>query len=456
MSLTKPKQIQGYGLIEMLLVIVIASALLAWAIKFITEQSKKAQARGPVATHIGNVVSAVRTRLSMENASADFPSASQARNGLSWLKGPSCSGGAPEEILPCNVGSEIPHTGGLGYYTQINNSSGTLSAEVTVRTPSNGTYSVSGGERHDLMGIAVKNAMGGVGINGATSPSGVSSFMTAEVNPDTGIAVITVDTDPTNQPFLRVDGQNSMNADLGFSGAGSDINNAQDVNARRFRDLDNGNVVDPSNRSTFRHATVTNDFRARYLRDQDNPNYIVDPSGTSTLNRARAQSIQSTNAAFNAANVGRLNADEINASTTQSDISLSRVFFDKDNRNYYLDMDGDSRLRDIYLASRGNTRLSELLPNWVLKDSVLRTSASPNVAKPNCGTNGTEALVVIPQSAKITVKDGMNSQDESVVTFKAIDNGSTWRLVCETPDNNTNVLSGTDCDALAHLYCVYP
>lgn len=113
---------------------------------------------------------------------------------------------------------------------------------------------------------------------------------------------------------------------------------------------------------------------------------------------------------------------------------------------YSLDLANTSVMNDIYLTSRGGVRLSEILPNYILKE-VKTISGEETITIPTCPTGYKKALVVLPVSWDQTValKHGDVDIDEESFPVKVNVNvtGGTIKTTSVIPKNTEWVDAGT-------------
>jgi len=461
---------QGFTLIEIMVVIAIIGVLAVAFANFTLNQQRRAHARGPVAVQIASVVNAVRSRVSMPNATADFAAPLQTFVGTSWLKdNATCPGGAaPTPLLICTFMDVIPNTGGLTFTTDIANNANVLSAVVTIADAGGGGYESGGALAPSLAGLASTSAQG-VFLSSLT-PAGLVTYMSATLDQTTAVITITVDVNAAAEPFLRVDGQNTQNADITYSGPGYDLVNANDVFSSRVIDRDDNTfLLDPDGVSRTREMQVTDRFLSPYLVDADDNAFYIDPNGGTNLNAVNANSVTSTNAGFTnlgavEANIGKVTADQVDTKTLTSDLIGTGIVIDNDDNNFWVDPSADSRVNDMFLASRGNVRLSELLPNYSLKDSTL-VANTDIINKPNCGTIGTPQLMLIPRAGLISLREtttdhGSNhtktAAEGGLFEYTAVDNGGSWTFSAYTYNEDGSTRVDMTSQALAHVYCYYP
>ena len=440
----------GFSLIELLAVLAISAFLLVVTVQQLILRNDRQIANGLVAMQIAGFSNAVRQRLSYPDALSQFNQPKQTQVGILWLQNAACGGTASVQFLPCNFDPDIAQAGHLIYTTQIKNNAGRLSANITLADVNGKGYQAHGRLRSDLAGAA---AIGAAGYRvSSVTPVGLVTFAKFQSDPISAIITVEIDTNSSTEPWLRTDGSNKMNSDLAFSGAGHDLLNAQDIEA----------------------SSIT---------DKDDNNYWLDPSATSQVSsltanrvnadRVRADGLVANNAAFGAARISQLETATLDSQSIVADTAAANVFVDRENENFYVDPNGTSLVQDIALASRGNIRLSELLPHMVLMRSewVMNNDI---VAKPICGGSGASAgnpkiILVAAVTQSFLREPGIDSgrshtkiaAQTSVSAYKAIDNANdnnwtvnllSWDYTAADYVQSANNLSR----ALAQIYCQYP
>jgi len=365
------RDVKAFSLIELLAAMAISAFLLVVTVQQIIQRNDRAIATGLVARQIAGFTNAVRQRISYEDALVIFDQPIQTNMGISWLQNATCGGTANVQFLPCNFSVDIAQAGHLIYTTEIKNTAGRLSATIKLADANGVGYQAHGRLRSDLAGAAVIGAAG-YRVSSVT-PTGLVTFAKFESDPTSGIITVEIDTNSATEPWLRTDGSNQMNADLGFSGIGHDLLNANDIEASSMTDKDDNNFwLDPSSTSQVAALNAT----------------------SINADQMRSDSTIANNAAFGAARISQLETGSIDSQSVVTDKMTANYFVDKQDGNYYIDPNGTSKVRDIVLASRGNIRLSELLPKMVLMSSDWVKNGDL-VAKPQCASS--EVITGIPK-----------------------------------------------------------
>ncbi|RMG80354.1 MAG: prepilin-type N-terminal cleavage/methylation domain-containing protein [Chloroflexi bacterium] len=423
------KRTRGFSLIELLIVLIVASIIMTLWVQRESRQFDYQHARGIVAQRLAEFANAVRSRLAFPNAPADFAAPTQTIAGVNWLKeNGTCAGGtAPTQFLPCDFPDTLPGTGGMSFTTTITNTAGRLSAVVTVAGPGGVGYRAHNRVRVDLAGEAASAAMGFARTS--FTPAGLITFMDIQSDPATGVITISVDTTPNADPWLRTDGNNTMNADITFSGGGYNINNANTVNAQR-------------------------------LIDRDNPAFAVDPAGTSTMNDVNTQSatvgtLQALNAGINAAAIGALDSDKINARSVATNEVVADSIIDKNNASYFVNPDGVSRINDVLLSSKGDRPLSAMLSPWVFIQSYIARH-NDLIKKPTCQNGGTPRIILTLQQAVVLVRE-TSTTPAARPRISLVVNPTNWQVKIQSYDWQTRTWSSDPTNvAIAQVYCYYP
>lgn len=435
---------KGFSLVELLIAMVVASLLATFTIRAYIDNLDETTARGLVAQRLSGYTNAVRQRLSFQGAAAAFPNPNEVFVGVDWIKGPACVGGlAPEEFLPCNFQNIIAQAGGVGFTTTVINNAGVLNAIIVVDNGAAQGYFLRGGIRPDLAGAAVSSAAG-FSVNNLT-PAGLVTFADYQSNPANAVITITVDTNPLTDPWVRTDGNNSMNADFDFSGVGFDIDNANDVESSSFTDRDNANFgIDPNQLSQLNNVNITN----------------------ANIQSTVTGSLSAINAGINAASIGELTADTISAQTIASDLVASGAYYDKDDTSFFIDANGLSRVNDVIISSKGDLPLSALLPNLVLLETY-RVGDGAVVPKPSCAATGEAKVIVVPNTLQSYLREPADdagtphtrvAAQSSVSAFSAVDNGGSWTISLLSYNYESDTyepsLDGLAA-AIAEVYCKY-
>ncbi len=435
---------KGFSLLELLGVLAVSAFLFVIAIQEIIRRHDRQIATGLVARQVAGFTNGVRQRLSYADAVERFNQASQTLNGITWLQAPTCGGTAPIQFLPCSFPSSIAQAGDLLYSTEIKNTAGRLTAIISIKDVNGKGYQLRGGLRADLAGATVI-AAAGYQVSTVT-PVGLVTFARFESDPLTAIIKVEVDTNSAADPWLRTDGSNSMNADLGFSGAGYDLLNA-------------------------------NDLEASSMTDKEDSNFWLDPSDTSQVNLlnantinadlVQAENLRANNAGFAAATIGELELGSLNTQYVVSDLATADAFIDKENSDYFINPAGMSQVHDLIIGSRGGVPLSALLPKMVLMSSHW-VKHNDLVSKPQCAETGFAKIFLVAATSQSFLREaGVDSgrnhtkiaAETSLVAYRAKDEGAEWKVKLLSYDyQNSDYLEtpGDLSEAIAKVYCQYP
>lgn len=336
----------GYTLLEMSVVIALLSVLAVTQIEKDIQDIEYSGARS-TGMEIYQYSNAVR------NWITGNPGISGGFIGTNWLKdSATCAGGtASQEYLPCNFRNETNY-GKLTYATNIV-IVGTPPAHTATATTTMSAF-VLDDIRPDLSGLAAITAAGGYSYDLMTAMATTSSTFTSD--PDTAVITIQTTSAGVSDPWLRIDGGNSMVADVKFSNANPNereitgvsrlfnlagqslkLGNGGGASSMSFT-LGDGVVVD-SDTEILGKLNVNSDLRVRRSARVDQ-NLTVSGSGSFGSD------------VF----VGR-NLDVRNIATVRRDVRTP-ILRDLDDLSYYVDANNSSILRWIYtdtIASRLNT-----------------------------------------------------------------------------------------------------
>ena len=151
--------------------------------------------------------------------------------------------------------------------------------------------------------------------------------------------------------------------------------------------------------------------------------------------------------------------------------------------HFVLDPAYTSTMMDIRLASRGGARLSDILPNYILKEQEEKTGlTSYTITKPNCPKGYKKALAIIPTSwpktelkvdipqlyvdianektgfeSDVDVKNGVGLCVKVGTTEKATDEATdtgNWSISLGL-HNGTDCTANSSIKAIAQTYCVW-
>jgi type II secretory pathway pseudopilin PulG len=226
---------RGFTLIEMSIVagvaIFIGVMILQGFSTFMTYQNARA-----TGVRVAQYNSAVASFINA--AGAAVPTGNY--NGVGWLQNAATCAGATgaADFLPCGFNAFLGY--GLQYNTRIDTNAtdpavpaGRVRAVTTLGTP---RIAAGGGPQMDFGGALIRAAQAYVGISQLRAQNlvGLTSY---RIDPDpipggaNDLLIAQVDTSVNVDPWLRIDGSNSMQANLNVGG--NDVVNARDVNANR-------------------------------------------------------------------------------------------------------------------------------------------------------------------------------------------------------------------------------
>lgn len=118
------------------------------------------------------------------------------------------------------------------------------------------------------------------------------------------------------------------------------------------------------------------------------------------------------------------------------------------NENYRVDPAFTSVMNDIRLESRGGARLSDILPNYVLKEVIPFTSSGTSayfektIAMPDCPRNYAPAIIVTPTKWSSEVSFDSQDLDNLAATLQTKDASATAEIMRKPGSTNAS-LPGT-------------
>lgn len=496
----KPSRTRGFTLLEMVVVLAIASLLTTSFVRFIG-----AYLDGVTATKVGTLTSqynnAVRNWLIANKTVANGTT----QNGIGWLETAACGGTSAILYLPCNFPT-TPGLGGTFSTTFVNSGGGNVTATTTV-----GPITIRGLKRGDLAGLAASVAAAFYAPGAQPS----SSFGTYTANNPLGTVEATASlTAGTNSdPWLRTDGSNKMENDINFDPAAvsANINNANNVNANALiagtgtttvtYDKTGENATAPGFTATYlaNQAVITNTgtgdvsttndqgFKAQsaaghYAQVTSSQVYLQDDAGTAYMqlgstalvfvpdstNPGNHDSISTAGGAFAFTNsstskfafqgtAGPTLSIDLSG-TSQAGAALitggpGQVAGSDGVNSYGTYFANNIGVDDVYVASR-NAWLSELLPHWVMMDTFLGGFNS-TVGKPVCPDGGTARILLGNYTTNMLYGTDPTQYALyiSTINFRAVDNGTFWTL---KPASFFQGNQDHSSQVLAQTYCFYP
>ena len=523
---------QGFTLIELIMVIgiMVVIAIIQFQEQTLRTEQQRARALGGELLQYNN---AVRNYISYYSGVSGSAAFAGTKTGVNWLKSTSCGGQIPDVVNKAGfIGCDyLSDTGGLTSYGRMSFTT-TLTTPVANQTMTGVTVmselKLRNRSRGDLAGLAALVAAGASTTEGdplqIVTDARVYYCITeskTECSGNLSRIVMRASSDSNNDTWLRTDGGNTMNNPITFN-SDTDTANRQIRNVARIfnNDLqaltlgDRGgaastasDVIVDADAEVIGALNVRDGITAPFMRDLNDPTFIVDPNGASRMNRLDLTGDMTT--AGNITAAGNITSDK--------DVTGKR-FVDRDNSAYFVDPDGTSRINRLELASitgRGasnerslainsdvvnfnNTNgakdlnapvtlsgyanvsdlkvrtrngnyvaLSDILPDYVNMGSYRVTNGS-QVPKPSCasGSNGAGApkVIVSPMNEEshdaysFSFMTGAVDHQYSISDYTsgrsymgALDSGSVWTISAGT---GTSADSGTAV-GLATVYCSY-
>lgn len=228
----------GFTLIGMLLALSVAIAALPLAHKMIDREStnRMAEAAGHDLARLANGIRHyVEMRQSGEEALVPGPG-----DGLDFFRAANCGGparpffNADEGYIPCHIGRYGPNDTLFGTdYQFIVTNFGTNGVEVRA------TYVVDNPNRPGRIGVLASRIANAAASHGGTPQNGLFETFMANVEvmtmdpavaaPDNGRVLLVTSNRPSDDPWLRTDGTNEMNANI--RAGGNSLVNALSIEA---------------------------------------------------------------------------------------------------------------------------------------------------------------------------------------------------------------------------------
>jgi type II secretory pathway pseudopilin PulG len=214
---------RGFTLIELSIITAILLGLTVAGVKVLTAWINDMNARA-AGVRVAQYNSAVASFINAAGAAVPFGN----YNGIGWLQSAATCAGAtgPDDFLPCGFYPALPWN--LQYNTTIaQNGVGRVQAITTLGTP---TMGAGGGPLMNFGAALIRSAQAYVGISQLRAQNlvGITSY---NIDLNTNTLFAQVDTAVNVDPWLRIDGSNSMQANLNVGG--NDVVNARDLNASR-------------------------------------------------------------------------------------------------------------------------------------------------------------------------------------------------------------------------------
>jgi prepilin-type N-terminal cleavage/methylation domain-containing protein len=408
---------KGFTLIEMLLVLALSALAMISLLEYQIQQSKIRVAES-VGEQFKNVGDALGSYISLESQTlvANIPSGTSATIPINVLEGTTVGAYPGKPILPNTFSNTNAFNS--NYVIQIYNNAGALSGLVLSSAPVVDTDGTT--IKYDWIGAAMKKmgANSGMTFNSGTTFSGFdgafslpnTEFSAINAPGQLGYYVSTTAISPYDQIYLRLDGTNSMLADL---------------------DVGNHNIKNVTN---INYSGWANGY-----------GLLVNTIQSSNINNA--QNITTTNL------------------TATNTVIADNVM---QTRDIYLGNNPNAPAQAPTGRALPNAWLSDLLPKYSSRGVYLVYNGS-TIAKPTCSTNGTAVprIEVIPQyvNSEGAVEGplypyGGNGvfiyqqqwSAQSTAAY-ATDNGSYWTVYLQSsyygwPGSNFQI-------GLAHVFCDY-
>jgi prepilin-type N-terminal cleavage/methylation domain-containing protein len=381
---------RGFTLIELSIVTALLLFMIVAGSKMLTAWINDTNARA-TGVRVAQYNSAVASFINAAGAAVPYGN----YTGIGWLQNAATCAGAtgPDDFLPCGFDPWLPMN--LQYNTTIApNGVGRVQAITNLGTPNMG-----GGPMMAFGATLIRAAQAYVGISQLRAQNlvGITSYT---VDLATNTLIAQVDTSVNVDPWLRIDGSNSMQANLNVGG--NDVVNARDLNASR-------------------DVNATSNVRAANGRAEL---WNSGPEGAVlTLRGANGQQVhvQNINGTFrllnNPWNAELMRVDQSANLTAGRDVSA--------NGNNW---GGDVRVGNTWVPGVGVMSLSGAMqgaqvldnPGWFQKPA-------------NCPPGTTPKIF----AAAVQINNNGLAEPIGALQTRAVDYGSQWRLstVVTTPNN---------------------
>jgi prepilin-type N-terminal cleavage/methylation domain-containing protein len=487
------KKQQGFTLLEIMMVTIIAAVLAMIAFQEATLQAEQQRARA-LGGELLKFNNGVRDYVSYYAGDAAYASKVGTKTGVNWLKSTTCGGEIPKTVandgfVPCAFledSNQLTSYGRLTFTTEV-----TTSAPHILNTKTTmSELKIAKKVRGDLSGLAA--IVAGSASQLSFTPTirttdGTARFCitekVAQCQGSLGRILMFTSNDASDDTWLRTDGSNTMNNNIKFL-AGNPDESREIQNISKLYNV-GGPLLTLGNKTgslpTFLNSGIVVDSDAEIMGtlyadkmvDRNNSNYYVDPSDQSRFNLVNAEGLTVTN--------------NIVAGGTVT----AKQFIDGDNAAFYVDPDKDSKLHTITtsgITGEGGSQqmtitgqanvdnlkvrmknstdyvsLLDLLPTYVAKDAWAVQSGSV-VDKPSCGSGGEAKIIISPMnmesSDNFQVSLNLTAGESTSTTLSgttsgrsymyATNNGGSWTVIGGTANGSANTGFG-----VAQTYCAY-
>lgn len=377
LAIAQKKHAAGFSMLELLLVAAIGISLYGVTMAVKVQDAEQEGARR-VGVEMGQYNNAVREYLS------DLPGLLAANpmslpvtySGTAWLKESACGGSAAKAYLPCGF-ADSPRAFGIGDYTTTLTGDGDGSFTAVTKI---GPIDINGTLRGDLAGQVARSADKTHPQTGDPVWSPTFAGFVANDNPEAGTGFTLDDlgsvyarasTHPNPDVWLRVDGTNTMLANLHMND--HDVVEGRDVYGKKFIDKDdNGLYLEPAGTSRLNALDVYgadqapggsggdegrlesdvnlahNALRSPLFEDLDDVGFYLDPHQTSRVSDVEVAGPDGVVNYLTGAPVGawgRVSADEARASQRV----IAARYTDS---GYWADLDKISRIHSLDVVGK--------------------------------------------------------------------------------------------------------
>lgn len=411
--------------------------------------------------------------------------------GLSWLK-VGCGETTITSYIDCNASDTPSISPSLHYRSVVENNGDDIKVTIYIENESNQKIGITtNGEPDIVLALSiVDDAEAKSNISNQSNSTNyfevpdIRGMATSNPNYKQAVIITTISYQTDSTPFLRRDGRKTWTGDQTVeSGRDVDIKNLTDIELSGSL-LDTNSIgvenysIDLDGVSRLRDVNVNNNLTVRNDANFDSnarirgsiidptteggANYGINWNGTSKLrNMDIGESLETSrflakSDAFFEGNV-RINPSKSLTATSfdlQGNAFIRGVLADP-SLDYFLDMDGISRLKDISIGDAGDGLLSERLSPYVMLGAII-VKHNDLIPKPAC-TNGEPKLTFSARTeTHMFGSGGLLEFNENYYFKHAINSGTNWQVKLETVDMTSGILIGDPLgEVVANIYCYY-
>ena len=356
--------------------------------------------------------------------------------GSTWVKTKECGGSFTNEYLFCSFNNQLILGDNVDFKTSIENDGVIVKAIITIANPDGyGFY----GSADPLQSCEIGwNAKARDGL-----ASGDSALSTYDCDKQTGVITIKLNFSSDNAEYLNRHGKNSPTAAIDWDH--QNLNNVNELTTSLIKDADDDGFYIDMNGSSVMNSAKINNIDSTTLKTQD-------LTVSSSFSQTDATKLNSIAGGLSIGN----STDKV--SVENGSIYLSGAIVSETDNSYFLDPKV-SRVQDFRLTSRGGVKVSALLPKYVNEGAVTINGQGVvnKIDCPEVGVNNLRIVVNWQDAVDSIAKEQQIISNQTKKRIRISQNATQYAVQMLSYDLDTLAWKAfPENRGLVTLFCYYP